>query len=234
MRDAEERRKKMATKKAGGINSHAFQTNFAHEIQTLNNLKSKFKQISNIVIQDLFGVLQDADLVGDILQMAFPNLFDSKAIGWIDSIFNKPKNLQPRKAKITGTKFWTGELIKKFLYRRYGGQDAQYDEYFRQGMDEQHTIMQRIRANRNKAMKLRFKGKPGDMRVIDLLAQIKQDEMEMEKIKSRTSEQAFNSRYFLRFTFSRNDEESVNAQIDLHGQIKIFALQVTNQRLKTT
>ena len=57
MREADERRKKMATKQAGGINSHAFQTNFAHEINTLNNVKSKFKLISNVVIQDLFNVL---------------------------------------------------------------------------------------------------------------------------------------------------------------------------------
>ena len=115
MRDAEERRKKMATRKAGGINSHAFTTNFAHEIQTLNDVKTKFKQISNIVIQDLFNVLQDADIVGEILQMAFPNLYDSKAIGEVDKIFNKPKQVQPRKAVIVGLKFWTPQLIKKFL-----------------------------------------------------------------------------------------------------------------------
>ena len=53
--------------------------------------------------------------------MAFPNLYDSKAIGEVDKIFNKPKQVQPRKAVIVGVKFWTPQLIKKFLYRRYGG-----------------------------------------------------------------------------------------------------------------
>ena len=50
IRDADERRKKLATKQAGGINSHAFETNFAHEISTLNTVKTKFKLISNVVI----------------------------------------------------------------------------------------------------------------------------------------------------------------------------------------
>ena len=79
--------------------------------------------------------------------------------------------------------------------------------------------MQRIKANRSQAIKFRFKGKMNDPRINELLLQIKKDEVELDKIKSRSSEQAFNS---------RNDEDSVNAQIDLHGQTKVFALQVTS------
>ena len=83
-----------------------------------------------------------------------------------------------------------------------------YDDYFQQGITEQREIMARIKANRSQAIKLRFKAKPGDTRIMDLMAQIKKDEMQLVKIKERTSEQAFGS---------RNDEESVNNQIDLHG-----------------
>lgn len=75
------------------------------------------------MIQDLFNVLNDADLVGEMLQMAFPNLYDAKAIGQVDSLFNKPKEVKPRAAKITGATFWTPQLIKKYMWRRYGGQD---------------------------------------------------------------------------------------------------------------
>ena len=85
--------------------------------------------------------------------------------------------------------------------------------------------MARIKSNRSQAIKLRFKAKPGDTRIMDLMAQIKKDEMELVKIKERTSEQAFGS---------RNDEESVNNQIDLHGQTKVFALKVVNQRICQT
>jgi len=46
------------------------------------------------------------------------------------------------------------------------------------------------------------------MRIVDLMAEIKKDEMSLWKIRARSSEQAFGS---------RNDEESVNDQIDLHG-----------------
>ena len=102
--------------------------------------------------------------------MAFPNLYDSKAIGEVDKIFNKPKQVQPRKAVIVGVKFWTPQLIKKFLYRRYGGQDQAYDEYFQQGITEQREIMSRIKTNRSQAIKLRFKAKPGDTRIMDLMA----------------------------------------------------------------
>ena len=151
----------------------------------------------------------DADLVGNILQLTFPDLYDQKAIGQADSMFNKPKEVQPRRGqKISGVKFWTSDLINKFLYRRYGGQDQTYDNYFQQGMTEQRAIMQRIKVNRSQAFNSRFNAKPNDPRILTLFRSIKEDEMKLEKIKSRTSEQAFNT---------RNDVDSVNAQIDLHG-----------------
>ena len=99
-------------------------------------------------------------------------------------------------------------MIRKFLHRRYAGQGLEYDDYFQQGITEQRSIMVRLQANRSKAYKLRFKAKPGDMRIVDLMAEIKKDEMSLWKIRARSSEQAFGS---------RNDEESVNDQIDLHG-----------------
>ena len=102
--------------------------------------------------------------------MAFPNLYDSKAIGEVDKIFNKPKQVEPRKAVIVNAKFWTPQLIRKFLARRYGGQDHLYDDYFQQGITEQKEIMARIKANRSAAIKLRFKAKPGDTRIMDLMA----------------------------------------------------------------
>ena len=81
--------------------------------------------------------------------------------------------------------------------------------------------------NRNKAFALAQKCKGGnsDPKIIELMRQIKADEMRLEQTKSRTSEQAFST---------RNDEESVNSQIDLHGQTKIFALKVTRDRLQMT
>ena len=52
-----------------------------------------------------------------------------------------------------------------------------------------------------------------------------EDEIKLEQSKSKVCEQAFNS---------RNDEDSVNSQIDLHGQTKVFALKVARQRLEMT
>ena len=62
-----------------------------------------------MVIQDLYNVLQDANLVEEILQMTFPKLFDSKAAKQDEQMFNKPKNVQPRKAIPAGSsaQFWT-------------------------------------------------------------------------------------------------------------------------------
>jgi len=82
--------------------------------------------------------------------------------------------------------------------------------------------MQRIRANRNKAFAFQKKGKLNDPRINELLAEIKADEMKLQQSKGRTSEQAFST---------RNDEQSVHSQIDLHGQTKQFALKVTRDRL---
>ena len=84
MRDAEERRKKAQTKMNRGVNSYPFQTNFAHEITALNGIKAKFKLISNLVIQDLYNVLQDADLIEIMLEMTFPNLYNVKAVNQVE------------------------------------------------------------------------------------------------------------------------------------------------------
>ena len=56
--------------------------------------------------------------------MTFPKLFDSKAAKQDEQMFNKPKNVQPRRAIPAGssTQFWTPQLINRFLWRRYGGQ----------------------------------------------------------------------------------------------------------------
>ena len=48
--------------------------------------------------------------------------------------------------------------------------------------------MHRIKVNRNKAFNYRFKGKPNNPQVIELLKEIKSDEMKLEQIKSRTAE----------------------------------------------
>ena len=69
----------MQQQQQAGVNYHPFKTNFADEVKTLNDCKTNFKLISNMVIQDLYNVLQDANLVEEILKMTFPKLFDSKA-----------------------------------------------------------------------------------------------------------------------------------------------------------
>lgn len=56
-----------------------FRTNHVNEVQPLNEIKNRYKQITNEVIQDLYNVFNDVALVGQILQMTFPALQDYSA-----------------------------------------------------------------------------------------------------------------------------------------------------------
>ena len=56
-----------------------FKTNHAMEIKPLNEIKAKFKQLSNTVIQDLYNVFCDVGMVEEILKMTFPMFLDQNA-----------------------------------------------------------------------------------------------------------------------------------------------------------
>lgn len=49
------------------------------EIKPLNEIKAKFKQLSNTVIQDLYNVFCDVGMVEEILKMTFPMFLDQNA-----------------------------------------------------------------------------------------------------------------------------------------------------------
>ena len=85
MREAEERRQRL--QQAGGQwaqqsnEGHNFNTNHAREIRPLNDIKARYKQLSNTVIQDLYDVFHDVSMIDDILKMTFPMFMDKSAAG---------------------------------------------------------------------------------------------------------------------------------------------------------
>lgn len=81
MRLAAERRQRLQAA-AGDWSSgeYNFITNHAREIKPLNDIKAHYKQLSNSVIQDLYSVFNDVNMVDEILNMTFP-MFKDSSIG---------------------------------------------------------------------------------------------------------------------------------------------------------
>ena len=94
------------------------------ELQPLNDVKSKFKQLSTSVIQDLYNVFFDVSLVDEILTMTFPMFRDQNNHSRLAEMFNKPKEIEAlrgsRPMSLQGDTFWTDTLVRSFL-RMQGG-----------------------------------------------------------------------------------------------------------------
>ena len=84
MRQAAERRKRLQATGAQSQwqaknNEFNFRTNHANEIKPLNDLKNRYKQLSNSVMQDLYDIFRDVTLVEEVLGMTFPMFLDQGA-----------------------------------------------------------------------------------------------------------------------------------------------------------
>ena len=91
MKEAADRRQRLAAA-AGEWNHNEFnfKTNHAREIKPLNDIKARYKQLSNSVMQDLYDVFRDVGMVEEILKMTFPMFLDQSAgIGQLGKILER-------------------------------------------------------------------------------------------------------------------------------------------------
>lgn len=76
-------------------------TNHAREIKPLNDIKARYKQISNTVLQDLYNIFRDVNMVEEILKMTFPMFLDQNHNA-MDKMFSKPAQSSIKSGVIGG------------------------------------------------------------------------------------------------------------------------------------
>ena len=148
MREAEERRRLLQQDGGdwNGQNSsgHNFVTNHAREIKPLNDIKARYKQLSNSVLQDLYNIFHDVNMVDELLQMTFP-MFRDQAVN-LGKMFSKPPG-GVMKSSGGGSRpageFWTSTLVRSFM-KMQRGLDQQYDQYYKDGRNEEDALPESI------------------------------------------------------------------------------------------
>lgn len=137
-REAAERRQRLqAAGGEWGTGEHNFRTNHVREVNPLNQIKARYKQLSVTVLQDLYDVFQDVSLIDEVLNMTFPMFRDkSSALGQLGKILEKG-NLVIKEAprSVSADAFWTPDRVKAFM-RFQRQNDQSYDDYFKLGKDE--------------------------------------------------------------------------------------------------
>ena len=92
MKQAAERRQRLQADGGNWGNptnqEHNFVTNHAREVKPLNDIKARYKQLSNTVLQDLYNIFRDVNMVEEILVMTFP-MFRDQAVN-LGKMFSKP------------------------------------------------------------------------------------------------------------------------------------------------
>ena len=89
------------------------------EVRTLNEIKSRYRLLTNSVIQDLYDVFRDVTLVEEILAMTFPQSLNQEA-SQLAQMFSKPKNVgvSHRRGPAAGSdNFWTDSLVRSYMKR---------------------------------------------------------------------------------------------------------------------
>lgn len=207
-----------------------FKTNHVMEINPLNEIKAKFKQLSNTVIQDLYNVFCDVGMVEEILKMTFPMFLDQNA-GYCQmaQMFAKPKNINlAGSSKSSGVggaadNFWTNTLVQSYLKMMGRRPDQTYDQYYTQGKADEDKLRESISEKYKEILKMK------NARRYNMIDEIKmsihEDQLRLQQIRSNTSEYVFST---------RNNESSVSVMIDLHGLTKVEAIRVTKSRLQIT